>query len=344
MTTPNTIELLKFAELQMAAEALLVQDEATGQLKSDLETALIEGNGHPSRFTATEAQAFLDPDEGWTVVDQCANTPSGFSGTLFRSNKTSELVISLRSTEFIDDAARDNKSTNTLEIAEHGLAYGQIAAMEAWYDKLILDGKITDPTQLSVTGYSLGGHLATAFNLLRTEAGTPLKQVVTFNGAGIGTWDTPTLSGLIQQFNTLRTIADTESAAAHVGITDSDLAALYNRVRATVNGGQSAASTDVDQLKAWSAYAKKDGIGNAIAVQIGKQCDGILAALKNITSILTEVERLKNASAIWWTGLRAALLGIDLRGYSRQTMPAQDFSGIRTFQSVMQRVHSKVKS
>jgi pimeloyl-ACP methyl ester carboxylesterase len=35
----------------------------------------------------------------------------------------------------------------------------------------------------SVTGYSLGGHLATAFNLLHPGAAT---QVITFNGAGVG--------------------------------------------------------------------------------------------------------------------------------------------------------------
>jgi hypothetical protein len=37
----------------------------------------------------------------------------------------------------------------------------------------------------SVTGYSLGGHLAAAFNLLHFgSAAAP--QVVTFNGAGVG--------------------------------------------------------------------------------------------------------------------------------------------------------------
>lgn len=296
MTTPTTTELLKYAELQMAAEAFLVNPD--GSVRTDLIDALKEGNKHPSRFTPTEAEAFLDPATGWTVLDQCANTKTGFSGTLFKNNKTGELVISFRSTEFIDDAARDNQATNTFEIADHGLAFGQISDMEDWYAKLVLNGKITDPTQLSVTGYSLGGHLATAFNLMRQEAGTQLKQVVTFNGAGMGTWDTPTLSAVIKQFNDLRNVADGESAATHVGITDMQLANLYNRVRDAIKNGQSAAPEDVMLLQEWSAYAKsQQGMGNALAVQVGKQSDQILAALSNITTIKAELVRLETLSS-----------------------------------------------
>ncbi len=193
-TQPSISDYLKYVELQMAAEAFLV-DDTTGTVKSNLQDALIKGNGHASSFSPTEATEFL---KHWTVVDQAANTGSGFSGTLFRciqddpatGAKAGELVISFRSTEFIDDAARDNQATNTLEINDHGLAFGQIADMEDWYARLVLEGKITDPNQLSVTGYSLGGHLATVFNLLRAEERAQLKQVVTFNGAGVGTWDT----------------------------------------------------------------------------------------------------------------------------------------------------------
>jgi len=39
--------------------------------------------------------------------------------------------MSFRSTEFADDAARDNEATNKLEIKDHGWAFGQIADMEA---------------------------------------------------------------------------------------------------------------------------------------------------------------------------------------------------------------------
>jgi hypothetical protein len=98
-----------------------------------------------------------------------------------------ELVLSFRSTEFVDDAARDNQATNAMEIAEVGFALGQIADMEKWYAELRADPtKIPAGASLSVTGYSLGGHLATAFNLLRAQeiatAETPkLEQTITFN-------------------------------------------------------------------------------------------------------------------------------------------------------------------
>ncbi|PLK47610.1 hypothetical protein [Uliginosibacterium sp. TH139] len=62
--------------------------------------------------------------------------------------------------------------------------------MEAWYQGS-LKAKIGN-SQLSLTGYSLSGHLATAFNLLHqgetTASGDPLiKEIYTFNGAGVGT-------------------------------------------------------------------------------------------------------------------------------------------------------------
>jgi len=70
------------------------------------------------------------------VVEQKENTPTGFSGTLFRNSETNELVMSFRSTEFVDDAARDNQATNTLEIQEHGFVFGQIADMQNWHEEL----------------------------------------------------------------------------------------------------------------------------------------------------------------------------------------------------------------
>ncbi len=108
MTTPTIADYLKFANLQMAAEAFLY-DEATQSVKTgqQLIDALVAGNGHASRFIESEATKFVDPATGWTVLDQKVNTGAGFSGTLFKNNQTGELVISFRSTEFIDDAARD---------------------------------------------------------------------------------------------------------------------------------------------------------------------------------------------------------------------------------------------
>ena len=110
MTTPTIADTLKYANLQMAAEAF-IRDPVTYVLSgsgTDLIDALKSGNNHASRFTETQAEAFADPVTGWTVLDQCINTPSGFSCTLFKNNQTDECVISFRSTEFIDDAVNDN--------------------------------------------------------------------------------------------------------------------------------------------------------------------------------------------------------------------------------------------
>lgn len=195
MTAPTIAEYLKFANLQMAAESLFGFDayKAKGTLtpgkvstEAITEERLTTGNLHASKFTATEAAKFAAT---WRVVEHKSNTTTGFSGTLFKNKTTNEYVISFRSTELLDDAARDNQATNTLEIKEKGWAFGQIDDMEAWYKLLKETNLIPAGQKFSVTGYSLGGHLATAFNLLRREDGTQsrIDKVVTFNGAGVGT-------------------------------------------------------------------------------------------------------------------------------------------------------------
>jgi hypothetical protein len=130
---------------------------------------LVFGNNRSSKFTDEAAAQFAAV---WSVVEHKSDTTTGFSGTLFKNNATGELVMSFRSTEFADDAARDNQATNDLEIRSFGWAFGQIADMEGWYQSLRTK-YATDFTnaggKVAVTGYSLGGHLATAFAKLRME-------------------------------------------------------------------------------------------------------------------------------------------------------------------------------
>ena len=132
MANPSIADLLKYADLQMAAEAFLTVLPIDGSaLKSgqELLDALISGNGHASKFTETQAKNFL---AHWTLVAQQPNTGTGFSGTLFRCTtedpatgaEVGELVMCFRSTEFLDDSARDNQATNDLEINETGFAWG----------------------------------------------------------------------------------------------------------------------------------------------------------------------------------------------------------------------------
>jgi hypothetical protein len=188
MAAPKIADYIKYANLQMASESLFGFD-ATVQganltPRQVLPSAEIDplnlelGNRHTTKFTSTEASKFAAQ---WSIESHISNTATGFSGTLFKNKVSGELTISFRSTEFIDDFARDNQATNTLEIKDLGFAFGQLADMKIWYEQLKSAGKITGP--LTVTGYSLGGHLATAFNLMY-----PLEaqRVINFNRAGLG--------------------------------------------------------------------------------------------------------------------------------------------------------------
>lgn len=232
MTIPTTAELLKYADLQMAAEAFLRVNKTGDLIPSG--TALIDalkaGNGHSSKFTKPQAEEFA---KHWTVLDQRANTSTGFSGTLFQNKDTNEIVMSFRSTEFIDDSARDNQATNAMEIKETGFAWGQIRDMQAWYKELTASGGPLGAGQsFAVTGYSLGGHLATAFNTMYAAA----KETFTFNGAGIGGVDTTTnLKALIDRF----TVLTAETPETAFTFEDSTLAALYARALGRIGSGLS---------------------------------------------------------------------------------------------------------
>lgn len=129
MPAINASTLLTYANLQMAAEATKLQQVLAGTLS--LEAALKDGNNRASKFPDDLARQFA---EQWKVVAHEANTSTGFSGTLFQNRQTGELVMSFRSTEFIDDAARDNQATNKFEIGGLGWAFGQIDDMRKWAD------------------------------------------------------------------------------------------------------------------------------------------------------------------------------------------------------------------
>lgn len=191
MTQPTPQVLQTFALLQIAAEALLGRRPADKQADPfDLEfsdLALLDGNLHSSRMPPHQALLFT---QAWEVVAHQPNTATGFSATLFKcigSNETSvgvavgQYVVSFRSTEFIEDYARDNKATNDLEVKTAGWAFGQLADLKTWYETKVQP--VVGANKVDVTGYSLGGHLATAFYELVPSA---INRVFTFNGAGVG--------------------------------------------------------------------------------------------------------------------------------------------------------------
>jgi len=190
-TSPQVLQT--YALLQIAAEAFLGSDRedpasvpgvTTKPILLGNETLLTTGNLHSSKMTAEQAKQFA---QEWTVISHQPNTATGFSATLFqftgksdpaRGLTTGQYVVSFRSTEFVEDQVRDSKATNELEISEGGWAFGQIADMQKWWNtvKSQVAGKV------DVTGYSLGGHLATAFYQLNSG---DINKVYTFNGAGV---------------------------------------------------------------------------------------------------------------------------------------------------------------
>lgn len=216
MTTNLISAYLQYANLQMAAEALYGVDPNNswniGAFASPGMTtaALTAGNDRTNKFPAPLADQL--GAQGWTVVAHQPNTGTGFSGTLFKNANTGEYVLSFRSTEFIDDAVRDNQATNKMEIKDHGWAFGQIADMEDWYASLKASGKLPSGVKPTVTGYSLGGHLATAFNLLHPTDST---ATYTFNGAGVGDLTgAKTLAQVVADFDRMRKNADRQQIRA----------------------------------------------------------------------------------------------------------------------------------
>lgn len=167
---------LKYANLQMAAEAYL--SNWGNQISV---AALEDGNRRSSRFP--EALALQLIADGWTVVAHRSNQSSGFSGTLFkyigesdpaRGLVKGELVLSFRSTEFADDAARDNEATNTLEVRPFGFAFGQIADMEKWYAELkTTSGALPAGARFVVTGYTVRGHSVAGSHVMLDKVTMP---------------------------------------------------------------------------------------------------------------------------------------------------------------------------
>ena len=132
----TTASYLKYAHVQMAAEAFLIDPDTNAIVIDDrYRQALIAGNGFNSKFPVSLAAEFR---ANWEVVAHAPNSESGFSGTLFKGREggqyAGELVLSFRSTEFIGDAMRDSFVTNR-GIKKYGWAFGQIADMRAWLEE-----------------------------------------------------------------------------------------------------------------------------------------------------------------------------------------------------------------
>ena len=218
----------EFVLQQMAAESYLENIDPVNE--AEVRTRLSTGNNRDgfltrgfTRFTDTQAEEFLGK---FRIVDQWSDNPtptgtrpnqpgdigyltldgqqvlanSGLSATLIRKkdalgNLSNEYTLAIRSTEFRDETAggdrdRDLLGADLLGIVPTGFALAQLVALEDYYASLKQSGKLPQGASLAVSGYSLGGHLATVFTEIHAkDADVALGHAYTFNGAGRGTWN-----------------------------------------------------------------------------------------------------------------------------------------------------------
>lgn len=320
----ETTTYLKYANVQMAAEALFNLQTASpgsifsGSLAGSNLNILTVGNNRSSKFTAMQADEF---SRDWEVVEHKSNTSTGFSGTLFRAFRTDqargitsgELVLSFRSTELIDDSARDNQATNTMEVKPYGWAFGQIDDMEKWYAELNAAASKLQGKNFAVAGYSLGGHLTTAFGLLRQDQGQSnrVTGTYTFNGAGVGEMASGTLTDAITLFDNAR-----NNGSADL-FTSSVAKQLYASLRVSING--QASSADMGQALANIAQAQSIAATNNNA-QLLKELGLLNDAVKRTKAVLDEAI-FGGAGAAHIYGDRSGLQAIST------TPGAQDMKG-----------------
>ncbi len=297
---------LKYANLQMASEALL--DRFPVSIVQGLKQALEFGNNRSSKFTQAQADQFVA--DGWTVVEHKSNTATGFSGTLFKNNSTGELVLSFRSTEFADDAARDNQATNGMEIRPFGWAFGQISDMQRWVDSLLDNNKINLSSTLTVTGYSLGGHLATAFELLYPNTAT---SIYTFNGAGVGRIESGTsLKQIVDAFDQRRSLGANADLFTHAQVRD--LYDDYKNVVSRANGDLTLAKMDaaLEKVKLLTTQLPPNNKGYGEAVQLARA----LQRSRDVAFEALRVDGLTSGNGIDVVGIK--LIDIEAVGLDYQ--------------------------
>ncbi|MFZ1804520.1 MAG: hypothetical protein WAU05_11400, partial [Nitrospira sp.] len=188
----NITTWLDFAIQQMAAESYLDQFVVQGV---SLQQVLVDGNNDrrvvpldqftgKTQLTDLQAQVFT---QRYQILDHHANDATGFSATLMFDTQTNSYTLSFRSTESASateggDRERDLFGADA-EVGASGFAFGQLAAMEQYYQSLKAEGKLPTGAVLNVTGFSLGGHLATVFTELHASE---VNHTYIFNGAGRG--------------------------------------------------------------------------------------------------------------------------------------------------------------
>lgn len=166
-----------------------------------------------TRLAALQRDEFFST---FDIIDHLPNQSSGFSATLLKNRLTGEYTLAFRSTEYRNieaggDAQRDSVRGAAGDIAFNGMAFTQLSSMEKYW-KALGDGSramgatpdnphrldttnlraaelnafkdaIAAGAKLNVSGYSLGGHLATMFSVFH---GAQVGALYLFNSSGVG--------------------------------------------------------------------------------------------------------------------------------------------------------------
>ncbi len=201
---------------QFAADSYL--DGIRLDKEDDLRVRLRNGANHfghidhlreEGRLGATRMTEVMIDDllATWEVIDHIPNDTSGFSATLLRNRHTGKYTLSFRSTESKrwedgGDNERDGGDGADGEISFDGFAWAQLHNMEQYFQHLLRGELYTSgygsssagdlvrdalqSDQITVTGYSLGSHLAQLFTLMHYDK---VEHAYTFNGAGFGWFD-----------------------------------------------------------------------------------------------------------------------------------------------------------
>ena len=272
----ETQQWIDFALQQVAAESYL--DDISFKNEEDVLRRLIVGannyrvppdvdNPHATRMTKLQADYFL---ENFEIIDHLPNRSSGFSATLTFNNNTKEYTLSFRSTEFRLPDKGGDKYRDGLEadvsIALQGFALAQLASMEDYYAWLKSSGTLSSDAVLNVTGYSLGGHLATLFTEMHTQ---DVKHAYNFNAVGRGDYN--------RSVGTLRDmITEYRSELRKLNIGNALPADIFD-IKASIGlkPGQQQSIYTVSELKAHNAIIDKFSAQGTIAIDKRERDDGI---------------------------------------------------------------------
>lgn len=164
-------EYLDYAELAQASYVNGLQVGMIGEKYIVGDTNIFVKVGE---FSTTQATNFANRYEVKAIADPLL---TGLDAILFYDHDNNKYVLSICGTTSASDVFTD------MLLAQHGVAYDQLAALNSFYNQWILDGTIPIGAQLDVTGHSLGGVLAQSFALAHPNE---VNNVYSYNAPGIG--------------------------------------------------------------------------------------------------------------------------------------------------------------